>query len=158
MRILTFVILSLIAVETFAQDSITIYPYFTVKENISKNKFVLNPTVGLSFVYDNFDFKVFYGTNIIFCDYAEQFNASVGGVTLTYNFKNITKLFVPYATCRVNIYDAKTYGYNPAVGIAFNYKRYSLRLFDGINIRNQNRYMVFGASLTYSLKYIQHEN
>lgn len=125
------------------ERQITFVPYITIKENIYNtetiNRYQLNPTIGVSAGYHAFDLKAFYGTTIAqWNEYGKQLGASVGGITLTYNFYEfIYKIkIIPYATCRLNIYDLYTFGYNPALGLAFNYEKFSFRLFDGINFRN----------------------
>lgn len=151
-------------------------PYITIKENIynpeTANRYQLNPTIGITAEYHAFDLKAFYGTTITeWSYYGKQLTGSVGGLTLTYNFYEfIYKIrIIPYATCRLNIYDIYHYGYNPALGLALNYDRFSFRLFDGLNFRNNkftdittlksngttNTYnlvaaTVWGISLTYN--------
>ena len=138
---------------------VTFIPYFTAKENVynkeAKSRFQLNHTIGVAAKYKSFDFKLFYGTTISTCDnYGKQLGASVGGITLTYGFDNIVhkQIIVPYATCRVNIYTASTFGFNPAIGLSFNYAKLSFRIFDGLNFRSSNLVAsnVWGISVTYN--------
>ena len=144
-------------------------PYITVKENIyhkeTTDRYQTNLTVGISSEYKNLDLKAFYGTTI-----SGGQATYVGGFTATYNFLKNT-IFSPYVTCRLNIYDLYSFGYNPALGLALNYHKFSLRFFDGLSFKNNkftdavtpksngttNSYnliaaTIFGASLTYNFK------
>ena len=185
-KILLTFLMAICLFTTQAQDTtkhkapaISFIPYITLKENVYNqetiNRYQFNPTIGITVLVKNFDLKAFYGTTFSTTDnYSKQLGASVGGVTATYHvykhdFKNFN--LSPYVTCRLNIYDLQHFGYNPAMGLSLGHGQYNVRIFDGLNFRN-NKFTdvntpksggttdtynliaanVYGISLTYNFK------